>query len=210
MIEASVTLLGNLVDDPELRCTQSGNFVCSLRLASTSRRFDRTQNRWVDGRTVFITVTCWRHMAENVGASLRKGDRTLVVGRLRQRSFETHEGNRRVVYEVDADAVAVDLARQTAEVRRTVRSNGDGQAAEEVASGQGAVGTTDGAGVHDGRSEARFETGTEYRDGDLADTGAADTGADEPFGKSLLGATAPVAEFDEVPPPATALHPAAV
>ncbi len=205
MIEASVTLLGNLVDDPELRCTQNGNFVCSLRLASTSRRFDRTQNRWMDGHTVFITVTCWRHMAENVSASLRKGDRTLVVGRLRQRSFETHEGNRRVVYEVDADAIAIDLARQTAEVRRMVRSNPDGQTAEGAASGQEPVGKPEGAGMHDGRSEAHFETGTEHRDGDLADAGA-----DEPFDKPLLGATAPVAGFDEMSPSAAALHPAAV
>ncbi|WP_322755531.1 single-stranded DNA-binding protein [Frankia sp. Cas3] len=123
MIEASVTLLGNLVDDPDVRCTANGNFVCSLRMASTSRRFDRSQNRWVDGHTVFVTVTCWRHLAENVGASLHKGDRTLVVGRLRQRSFETQDGGRRVVYEVDADAVAVDLTRQSAKVRRVVRSN---------------------------------------------------------------------------------------
>ncbi|WP_250283523.1 MULTISPECIES: single-stranded DNA-binding protein [unclassified Frankia] len=207
MIEASVTLLGNLVDDPELRCTQNGNFVCSLRLASTARRFDRTQNRWVDGHSVFITVTCWRHMAENVSASLRKGDRTLVVGRLRQRSFETHEGNRRVVYEVDADAVAVDLARQTAEVRRVVRAsgeNGGGQAAGEAASAREPVGTRDGADEPAGGDEARFDTGTGYRDGNRTDT--AEEG---PFGESLPNVTAPAAEFADISPSVTVLDPAA-
>ncbi|AEH08942.1 MULTISPECIES: single-stranded DNA-binding protein [Protofrankia] len=207
MIEASVTLLGNLVDDPELRCTQNGNFVCSLRLASTARRFDRTQNRWVDGASVFITVTCWRHMAENVSASLRKGDRTLVVGRLRQRSFETHEGNRRVVYEVDADAVAVDLARQTAEVRRVVRAsgeNGSGQAAEGAAPAGESVGTHDGAGGPAGEGRTHLDTGTEYRDANRTD-GA----AEESFGESLPGVTMSAAELADISPSVTALDPAA-
>ncbi|WP_131746078.1 single-stranded DNA-binding protein [Frankia sp. Cppng1_Ct_nod] len=186
MIEASLTLLGNLVDDPELRCTQNGNFVCSLRLACTSRRFDRTQNRWVDSNTVFVTVTCWRQLAENVGASLHKGDRTLVIGRLRQRSFETQDGSRRVVYEVDADAIGVDLTRQSAEVRRVVRSQTEG---DGPAGGSESVPDHDSPAMHNGQT--RFEGGAEYHDGGLTDAGA-----DNPLSRSTADGVAPDAGFD--------------
>ena len=170
MIEASVTLLGNLVDDPDIRCTQSGTFVCSLRLASTSRRFDRSQNRWIDGHTIFVTVTCWRQLAENVSASLHKGDKALVIGRLRQRSFETQDGTRRVVYEVDADVVAVDLARQSADVRRAVRSIGDGADGDGRTAGSESLVTCGMTGAHNG--QAGVGTGTGYHDGGFAHAGA--------------------------------------
>ncbi|WP_239310909.1 MULTISPECIES: single-stranded DNA-binding protein [unclassified Frankia] len=212
MIEASVTLLGNLVDDPDVRCTQNGNSVCSLRLASTSRRFDRSQNRWVDGHTVFVTVTCWRHLAENVGASLHKGDRTLVVGRLRQRSFETQDGSRRVVYEVDADAVAVDLTRQSAAVRRVVRVNRESTGSAEsteVTEGDGnmlgcePLAEEGRADVHNGQTGVG--TGAEYHDG-----GFTHAGADEFLSGSVPGGMPTALEPDGSPSVIPAQRPAAV
>jgi single-strand DNA-binding protein len=109
MIDTTITFAGNLVDNPEIRATPNGNFVCNFRLAATSRRFDRAENRWVDGTTLFLRVTCWRQLAENVSASLGRGDRALVIGRLRQHSYETAHGERRTTYEVEADSVGAEL-----------------------------------------------------------------------------------------------------
>ncbi|CAO5228333.1 single-stranded DNA-binding protein [Frankia sp. AgKG'84/4] len=121
MLDTIITLVGNLVDDPEHRTTANGASVCSFRLASTPRRFDRAENRWVDGTTLFLRVSCWRQLADNVAASLGRGDRALVYGRLRQRSFETSEGERRVTYEIDADAVGAELTWHAAHSERLAR-----------------------------------------------------------------------------------------
>ncbi|MCM3921407.1 single-stranded DNA-binding protein [Frankia sp. AiPs1] len=121
MLETTITLVGNLVEDPEHRTTTNGASVCSFRLASTPRRFDRSENRWVDGATLFLRVSCWRQLADNVAASLVRGDRALVYGRLRQRSFETSEGERRVSYEIDADAVGTELTWHAARSQRLAR-----------------------------------------------------------------------------------------
>jgi single-strand DNA-binding protein len=121
MLDTTITLVGNLVDNPEHRTTTNGASVCSFRLASTPRRFDRAENRWVDGTTLFLRVSCWRQLADNVAASLGRGDRALVYGRLRQRSFETSEGERRVAYEIDADAVGAELTWHAARSERLAR-----------------------------------------------------------------------------------------
>ncbi|WP_018634798.1 single-stranded DNA-binding protein [Parafrankia elaeagni] len=123
MPDNAITLIGNLVENPVLRITASGVSVCGFRLASTPRRFDRTEQRWVDGSTLYLRISCWRQLAENVAASLSRGDRALVVGRLRQNNFETQDGDRRVSYEIDAEAVAAELTWRPVEVRRTARSS---------------------------------------------------------------------------------------
>lgn len=121
MIDSVVTLVGSLIETPEPRTSTSGLNVTSFRVACTSRRFDRSQARWVDGATMFITVSCWRQLAENVVASLRRGDRILVSGRLRQRVYQLEDGTRRAAIEVDAETVGPDLTRHTVQVRRAAR-----------------------------------------------------------------------------------------
>jgi single-strand DNA-binding protein len=121
MIDSALTLVGSLIETPEPRTTTSGLTVTSFRLACTPRRFDRAQTRWVDCPTVFITVTCWRQLAENVVGSLRRGDRVLVAGRLRQRVYQQEDGTRRASIEIDADAIGPDLGRHAVHVRRPAR-----------------------------------------------------------------------------------------
>ncbi|CAJ60491.1 MULTISPECIES: single-stranded DNA-binding protein [Frankia] len=135
MLDTTITLVGNLVEDPEHRTTTNGASVCSFRLASTPRRFDRSENRWVDGATLFLRVSCWRQLADNVAASLVRGDRALVYGRLRQRSFETSEGERRVSYEIDADAVGTELTWHAARSQRLARRPATPAAAPVEATG---------------------------------------------------------------------------
>ena len=107
--ETTITLIGNLVDDPELRFTPSGAGVAKFRVASTPRFFDKTTNEWKDGESLFLTCSVWRHVAENVAESLTKGMRVIVQGRLRQRSYETNEGEKRTVYELDVEEVGPSL-----------------------------------------------------------------------------------------------------
>ncbi|WP_347176762.1 single-stranded DNA-binding protein [Parafrankia sp. EAN1pec] len=124
MLDTTITLIGNLVENPVLRVTASGVSVCGFRVASTPRRYDRSEQRWVDGNTLYLRVSCWRQLAENVSVSLSRGDRALVVGRLRQNNFETQDGDRRVTYEIDADAVAAELTWRPVDVRRVARGAG--------------------------------------------------------------------------------------
>jgi single-strand DNA-binding protein len=121
MNETTVTIVGNLVDDPRMRTTESGIEVTSFRIASTARRFDREAARWVDAGSVFLGVTCWRALGVNVVASLRKGDPVVVHGRLFTRQYE-REGQLRSAYEVDALAVGPDLSRGTASFQRVART----------------------------------------------------------------------------------------
>jgi single-strand DNA-binding protein len=104
-----VTVVGNLVADPELRFTPSGAAVANFRIASTPRAFDKQTNEWKDGEALFLSCSVWRQMAENVAESLVKGDRVIVQGRLKQRSYETSEGEKRTVFEVDAEEVGPSL-----------------------------------------------------------------------------------------------------
>jgi single-strand DNA-binding protein len=121
-----ITLVGNLVDDPELRFTSSGAAVAKFRLASTPRTFDKTSNEWKDGESLFLTCNVWRQAAENVAESLQRGMRVIVQGRLKQRSYETREGEKRTVYEVEVDELGPSLRSATAKVNKTTRSGSGG------------------------------------------------------------------------------------
>ena len=114
--ETVITLIGNLVDDPELRFTPSGAAVASFRIASTPRTYDRASGEWKDGETLFLSCSAWRQLGENVAESLTRGARVIVSGRLKQRSYETREGEKRTVYEVDVDEVGPSLRSATAKL----------------------------------------------------------------------------------------------
>lgn len=124
--DTPITLVGNLVADPELRYTPSGAAVANFRVASTPRRFDSQSNQWVDGEALFLACNVWRQAAENVANSLTKGDRVIVTGRLRQRNYETREGEKRTVYEVEVDEVGPSLRYATSQVTKTPRQGGQG------------------------------------------------------------------------------------
>ena len=117
--ETTITLIGNLTADPELRFTPSGAAVASFTVASTPRVFDRQANEWRDGEAMFLNCSVWRQYAENVAESLQRGSRVIVHGRLKSRSYETREGERRTVFEVDVDEVGPALRYATAKVTRT-------------------------------------------------------------------------------------------
>jgi single-strand DNA-binding protein len=121
-----ITLVGNLVDDPELRFTPTGQAVARFRIASTPRFMDRQTNEWKDGESLFLTCNVWRQAAENAAESLQRGMRVIVQGRLKQRSYETKEGEKRTVYEVEVDEVGPSLRNATAKVNRTSRQGGGG------------------------------------------------------------------------------------
>jgi single-strand DNA-binding protein len=116
--ETVITVVGNLVDDPELRFTPAGAAVAKFRIASTPRRFNKTTNEWEDGDALFLTCSVWRQAAENVAESLARGVRVIVQGRLKQRSYEDGQGVKRTVYELDVDEVGVSLVRATAVVTK--------------------------------------------------------------------------------------------
>src|SRR5213594_67572 len=122
--ETVVTLVGNLVDDPELRFTPSGAAVANFRIASTPRTYDRQTGEWKDGDSLFLTCNVWRQAAENVAESLQRGMRVIVYGRLRQRSYETREGEKRTVYEVEVDDVGPSMRNASAKVTKSNRSSG--------------------------------------------------------------------------------------
>lgn len=124
--DTPITVVGNIVADPELRFTPSGAAVANFRIASTPRRFNSQTNQWEDGEGLFLTCNVWRQAAENVAESLQKGMRVIVNGRLRQRSYETREGEKRTVYEVEVDEVGPSLKYATAKVTRTNREGGGG------------------------------------------------------------------------------------
>ncbi|PMC61177.1 single-stranded DNA-binding protein [Corynebacterium xerosis] len=124
--DTPITLIGNVVADPELRYTPSGAAVANFRVASTPRVFNRESNQWEDGDALFLTCNIWREAAENVMESLSKGLRVIVQGRLRQRSYDTREGERRTVYEIEVDEVGPSLKFASAQVTRNPRSGGQG------------------------------------------------------------------------------------
>ncbi|MCG5215671.1 single-stranded DNA-binding protein [Streptosporangium sp. KLBMP 9127] len=124
--DTQITIVGNLVDDPELRFTPTGTAVARFRIASTPRFMDKQTNEWKDGEALFLTCNIWRQAAENVAESLQRGMRVILQGRLRQRSYETKEGEKRTVYEVEVDEVGPSLRNATAKVNRTTRQGGGG------------------------------------------------------------------------------------
>jgi single-strand DNA-binding protein len=147
--ETVITVVGNLVDDPELRFTPSGAAVASFRVASTPRTMNRQTNQWEDGESLFLSCSAWRQMAENVAESLVRGTRVVVQGRLKQRSYETREGEKRTVYEIDVDEVGPSLKYATAKVTKTSRSGGG----FGDSSGGGGAGAAGGAATRPGSDD---------------------------------------------------------
>jgi single-strand DNA-binding protein len=124
--ETTITVIGNLTSDPELRFTPSGSAVANFTVASTPRTFDRQSNEWKDGETLFLRASIWREAAENVAESLTKGTRVIVSGRLKSRTYDTKEGEKRTVMELEVDEIGPSLRYANAKVNRTQRSGGQG------------------------------------------------------------------------------------
>lgn len=122
--ETTLTVVGNLTADPELRFTPAGHAVASFTVASTPRTYDKQSGEWKDGDALFLRASIWRQPAENVAESLTRGMRVIVTGRLRQRSFETREGEKRTVVELEVDEVGPSLRYATASVQKATRSSG--------------------------------------------------------------------------------------
>jgi single-strand DNA-binding protein len=162
--DTQITIAGNLVDDPELRFTPSGQPVARFRVASTPRFRDNTSGEWKDGDSLFLTCNVWRQAAENVAESLQRGMRVIVSGRLRQRSYETKEGEKRTVYEVEVDDVGPSLRNASAKVAKVSRSGGGfgggsgggggGQGYGGNGGGGGGNGSSGSGGSGGGRAEA--------------------------------------------------------
>jgi single-strand DNA-binding protein len=150
--DTQITIAGNLVDDPELRFTPAGQPVAKFRVASTPRFRDNATGEWKDGDSLFLTCNVWRQAAENVAESLTRGMRVIVSGRLRQRSYETKEGEKRTVYEVEVDDVGPSLRNASAKVNRVARSNGSN-------TGQGAQGGQVGARAGGGQGSGQGGSG---------------------------------------------------
>jgi single-strand DNA-binding protein len=124
--ETTITVVGNLTSDPELRFTPSGSAVANFTIASTPRTFDRQSNEWKDGETLFLRASVWREAAENVAETLTKGTRVVAQGRLKSRSYDTKEGEKRTVMELEVDEIGPSLRYASAKVSRTQRSGGGG------------------------------------------------------------------------------------
>jgi len=123
--ETTITLVGNLVDDPELRFTTKGDAVAKFRVASTPRYYDKTTNSWKDGDPLFLTCTAWRQLAENITESIGKGSRVILQGNLRQNSYETREGEKRTTIELTVEEIGPSLKYATAKVTKASRSGGE-------------------------------------------------------------------------------------
>jgi single-strand DNA-binding protein len=139
--DTTITVIGNLTDDPELRFTPSGAAVAKFRVASTPRFFK--DGEWKDGDPLFLSCTVWRQAAENVAESLQRGARVIVSGRLRQRSYETREGEKRTVIELEVDEIGPSLRYATAKVQKMSRSSGNGGFGSGGGSGSGGGGGYD-------------------------------------------------------------------
>jgi len=145
--DTQITIAGNLVDDPELRFTPAGQPVARFRVASTPRFRDNSTGEWKDGDSLFLTCNVWRQAAENVAESLTRGTRVIVSGRLRQRSYETKEGEKRTVYEIEVDDVGPSLRNASAKVNKATRNGSGGGPAGSggrSAGGQGGQGSAGG------------------------------------------------------------------
>jgi single-strand DNA-binding protein len=188
-----ITIIGNLTADPELRFTPSGAAVANFTVASTPRQFDRTSNEWKDGETLFMRCSVWRDAAENVAESLQRGARVLVSGRLKSRSYETKEGEKRTVIEMDVDEVGPSLKYATAKVNRTQRGSGgggfNGGGGGQGAGGQGGGGgSTGGSGGQSAPADDPWATGPSV---------PANTGGGQPAGQQGGWGKGP--SYDEPP-----------
>jgi single-strand DNA-binding protein len=149
-----ITVVGNLTADPELRFTASGAAVANFTVASTPRTFDRASNEWKDGEALFLRCNIWRQAAENVAESLSRGSRVIVSGRLKQRSFETKEGDKRTVIELEVDEIGPSLRYATAKVNRASRGQESGGGYGGSGSGSGSGGSSGGGRASGGAAPA--------------------------------------------------------
>src|SRR5204863_7160515 len=154
--ETIITVVGNLTDDPELRFTPSGAAVAKFRIASTPRTLDRASGEWKDGEPLFLACSVWRQAAENVAESLQRGSRVIVSGRLRQRTYETREGEKRTVIELEVDEIGPSLRYATAKVQKMSRSSGGGGGGF----GSGGGGGSNGGGGGSGHSDDPWASAT--------------------------------------------------
>jgi single-strand DNA-binding protein len=168
--DTQITIAGNLVDDPELRYTPTGQAVAKFRVASTPRFRDNSTGEWKDGDSLFLTCNVWRQAAENVAESLQRGMRVIVNGRLRQRSYETREGEKRTVYEIEVDDVGPSLRNASAKVAKSNRSGGGG----------GGFGGGGQSGGYGGNSGGRGAGADDPWAADAADSFGGGAAADEP------------------------------
>ena len=176
-----ITVIGNLTADPELRWTQSGAAVADFTVASTPRTYDRNAGEWRDGDTLFMRCSVWRETAENVAESLRKGMRVIVQGRLTQRSYDTQQGERRTVVELQVDEVGPSLRRARAQVTRTAPSGGGGYQSDNRGQQQGGYqqATSQGGGYGGGQQGGYGQGGTNYGAQGGANYGAPTGGSPE-------------------------------
>jgi single-strand DNA-binding protein len=161
--DTTLTIIGNLTNDPELRFTPSGAAVANFTVASTPRAFDRQSNEWKDGETLFMRCSVWRDAAENVAESLQRGARVIVTGRLKSRSYETKEGEKRTVVELEVDELGPSLRYATAKVNKTSRGGGGGFGGGGGGGGyggnQGGGGGGGGGGGYGGNADDPWATG---------------------------------------------------
>ena len=176
-----ITVIGNLTADPELRWTQSGAAVADFTVASTPRTYDRNAGEWRDGDTLFMRCSVWRETAENVAESLRKGMRVIVQGRLTQRSYDTQQGERRTVVELQVDEVGPSLRRARAQVTRTAPSGGGGYQSDNRGQQQGGYqqAAPQGGGYGGGQQGGYGQGGTNYGAQGGANYGAPTGGSPE-------------------------------
>ena len=187
--ETVITVVGNLVDDPELRFTPSGAAVANFRIASTPRTLDRQTNEWKDGDTLFLNCSIWRQAAENVAESLQKGMRVVAQGRLKQRSYETREGEKRTVVELDVEEVGPSLKYATAKVARTTRQGGGGGYSGGGASGGGDDPWASAAPASQGGQSGGQQGG--YSGGQGGQGGGQSAPANDPWGAPGAGSDEP-------------------
>jgi len=176
-----ITVIGNLTADPELRWTQSGAAVADFTVASTPRTYDRNAGEWRDGDTLFMRCSVWRETAENVAESLRKGMRVIVQGRLTQRSYDTQQGERRTVVELQVDEVGPSLRRARAQVTRTAPSGGGGYQSDNRGQQQGGYqqAASQGGGYGGGQQGGYGQGGANYGAQGGANYGAPTGGSPE-------------------------------
>ncbi|MDJ0393634.1 single-stranded DNA-binding protein [Rhodococcus sp. G-MC3] len=167
--ETVITVVGNLTADPELRFTPAGAAVANFTVASTPRTFDRQSNEWKDGDALFMRCNIWREAAENVAESLTRGARVVVTGRLRQRSYETREGEKRTVVELEVDEIGPSLRYATAKVNKANRGGGGG--------GGGFGGSSGGSSGGGQRSNSGSNSGG-------SNSGGSNSGGDDPWGSA--------------------------
>ena len=195
-----ITVIGNLTADPELRWTQSGAAVADFTVASTPRTYDRNAGEWRDGDTLFMRCSVWRETAENVAESLRKGMRVIVQGRLTQRSYDTQQGERRTVVELQVDEVGPSLRRARAQVTRTAPSGGGGYQSDNRGQQQGGYqqAASQGGGYGGGQQGGYGQGGTNYGAQGGANYGAPTGGSpDDPWRTAPSGGST---SFGDEPP----------